>query len=367
MNKAILISCIISLFYSCSGVRQASKLKQYIPINPITINLTESVADSLKITYTGCGGFLIQQHSSALLIDPYFSNINPLPLILFKNLKTDTAVINEFFMEHFDNSKDSNGIIKAILVAHSHYDHLADVPSIYLQNCNRDSTEIIGSPTTKHILKSSEIKKDVTIIKVFEELNSEANLSKGYQWIYTRNNKIRILPIASEHAPHFCGIKFLSSEKLKKDVSEFPTKVTKFPEGENYNFIIDLLDDDHKVKLRIFSHAGAACDSDIGLPHDSVLVERPIDVLLLCVANYDQVDNYPEEILKRLKPRLIIGNHWENFFRPYKANINKPATVPNTNVKKFITRVVKELKLLKLNDSTKLLLPKPTTTIIMKY
>ena len=365
MRKLMLLIVIICT--SCSGTRKASKIKPHIADKPVSIPLAHYGAGSSIITYTGSGGFLIQQDSSAILIDPYFSNINPLPLILFKKLKTDTILIDDFFEKNFGSSKDVSGLIKAILIAHSHYDHLADVPSIYLRNCNVDSTEIIGSPTTNHILKNSEIDKDITLINSVNELNSENIQSKTYQWIYTRNNQMRILPIPTEHAPHFCRIKLLSSKRLTKDLSKFPTKVGRFPEGENYNFIIDILGDNEKIKLRIFSHAGAACDDDIGIPNDSILKEKEIDVLFLCVANFNQVDNYPEKVIQRLKPRLIIGNHWENFFRQYRKNTRKPATVPNTNVKRFIKNVKQQLELLNLKDATIFILPIPNTAIEIAY
>jgi len=362
-----MILILIIICSSCSGIKKADKITSVLSIDSSTIYLNNEGGNSLKIVYTGCGGFLIQQDTTAILIDPYFSNINPLPLILLKKIRTDTIVVNDFFTQHFGNSKDTNGIIKAILVAHSHYDHLADVPSIYLHNCNGDSTEIIGSPTTKHILKSIELEKDITLIEPIKELNSNNIQHENYNWIYTKNKKVRVLPIPTEHAPHFCGMKFISSKKLTQDLSKYPTKVRKFPEGENYNFIIDILDSIGEIKFRIFSHAGAACEGEIGIPEDNLLNEKDVDVLFLCVANFNQVENYPEKVIQRLKPKFIIGNHWENFFRAYNKNIIRPATVPGTNVKKFILKVNQQLKKLNLKDSTNLFLPLPNTTIEIVY
>ena len=98
-----------------------------------------------------------------------------------------------------------------------------------------------------------------------------------------------------------------------------------------------------------------------------MLSEKEVDVLFLCAANFNQAENYPESVIQKLKPKLIIGNHWENFFRPYEKNIKKPATVPNTNVKKFILRVEQQLELMNLNDSTEFILPLPNETIKIAY
>ncbi len=337
---------------ACSGVKKATQLRAYISQDDSLTRFEKRSQDTLKITYTGCGGFLIEQDSSTILIDPYFSNAGPLSLIFFKEIKTDTATIDGFFQKRLGNNKDIQGMIKSILVAHSHYDHLADLPSVYLRNCNPDSTEIIGSPTTRHILSSTAVEKNaLTVIK------------GASNWLYIKNKRIKILPIPSAHAPHLLGMKLISSKKLTEDVLKFPKKIRKFPEGENYNFLIDFMDVNGKVEFRLFSHAGAACDGDIGIPSDNILAEKEIDVLLLCVANFNQAKNYPEKIIQKTNPKFIIGNHWENFFRPYYKNIRQPAVLPGTNVKKFILRVNKQLDSSGLSDSTKFRLPLPGITI----
>lgn len=366
MIKILFLLLIICT--ACSGTKKAHQINSYISFDsPTSIPLKNDGLSRLKITYTGSGGFLIKDDSSAILIDPYLSNIHPLFFLLLKKTKTDTAIINNFFKQQFGSHKDNDGIIKAILVAHSHYDHLADVPSIYLNNCNQDSTEIIGSITTKHILSSTEIGENVIPITSSNKKILKSKESENYNWIYTQNKQVRILPIPAEHAPHFMGMKFISSKKLHKNLSKYPQKVRKFPEGENYNFLIDLLDDNGKIKVRIFSHAGAACNAGIGTPNANLLAQKEVDVLLLCVANFNQVKDYPEEVISRLQPKFIIGNHWENFFRPYSKNIQKPATVPATNVKKFIARVNQKLDSLRLKNTTIFTLPIPGTTLTFAY
>ena len=350
---------IILLFYitSCTGVRQAKKLSNYIVKDYHEVKLSDG-GKSIKINYIGCGGFLIEDNQSSIMIDPYFSNLSPLSSILFKKLKTDTCLIDSFFQKKFNNHIDTEGRIKSIIVGHSHYDHLADVPSIYHRNCNQDSTKIYGSKTTMHILKGAKIKSNL--------INLESDIDKKDEpnnFIYINDSLIRILPIPSEHAPHFCGIKLMPSKKLDKDLKTFPNKTRKFPEGESLNFLIDYLDEDGQIKFRIFSSASAASNARVGFPplNTKLLKRRPVDLLLLCVANYKEVDNYPDELIKEINPKHIILNHWENFFRPINSLKKKPATVPATNVRKFI----KHLETYR--PPKTYTLPLPLTEVVFNY
>lgn len=354
MKKKLLFFLLLFSF-SCSGVRQARKIQTYLTSESIDHQIRSSSSNTLEITYTGCGGFLLQDNTSAILLDPYFSNISPLIAVRIKKMKVNTKQIDTFFKEAFQDTLDQDGVVKAIVIAHSHYDHLADIPTIFKRNCNQDSTEILCSKTTKHILKGAGITKEVQSIDSTPE------------FYYTKDRKIRILPIASEHAPHLCGMKFLPAKKIDKDYKRFPRMAGKLPEGENYNFLIDFLAENGMVKFRVFSHAGAACNDPIGLPSEEQLEEKGVDVLLLCVASFNQVENYPEGVIRSIQPKHIIGNHWENFFRPYEKNLHQAATVPGTNVKKFISRLNQQLLELGVQDSTKFELPFPGTTLHFSY
>lgn len=338
----------VLLLLSCSGVQKAKKISHYIVGNTTHINLGNS-NNPIQFVYSGCGGFLIKQKEEAILIDPYFSNVSPMSKIPFKKLKTDTTVVDNFFNRHFQKSKDQKGNIKMLLVGHAHYDHLADVPSIYERNCNQDSTSIIGGITTKHILKGANIVADTIIPNKF---------------IYSRNRRIRVWAILSDHAPHLLlGIKLISSKSIHKDLSVFPNKVRQFPEGETYNFLIDFLNEQGQPIFRVFSNATAACSANIGFPPKNILQEKQVDVLLLCVASHQQVKSYPETILQYIQPRHIILNHWENFFVPIKDLLKKPRVVPATNVNAFMNKIMTYSN----GDTTKFTLPLPLTQVNFYY
>ncbi len=351
---------IFCLTCSCSGVQKAKQLESYIVEGTQEIVLGNRT-NSIQIFYSGCGGFLFKDQESALLLDPYFSNLSPLLLLPFKKLKSDTTLIDSFFKRVLSNTRDETGVIKGILIGHSHYDHLADIPAIYNRNLQKGSTPIIGSETTHHILAAAGIEETRQILNPY---NSQVSNSEkdSYDRFLIADGQIRITPILSEHAPHFAGVKILSSKKIDKEVKRFPRKVSQLPEGDNYNFLIDFLDENGEIKFRIFSNAGSACTAGVGFPESEILAEKEVDVLLLCVANYNQVKGYPEALIEEIQPRHIILNHWENFFRPIEKLQRRPATVPATNVRKLI----QELEAWE-NPNLNFTLPQPGTELIFYY
>jgi len=42
--------------------------------------------------------------------------------------------------------------------------------------------------------------------------------------------------------------------------------------------------------------------------------QAPVDVAILCVAGWSQVKDNPRRILANVRPRQVVGGHWEDFF-----------------------------------------------------
>ena len=131
---------IFFFLFSCKGVQKAKKISEHIEKKPYVISVNDHATKEITLDYIGCSGFLIRRGNEAVLNDPYFSNLGPLYKVLFKKVQTDTAEVEKFFNDQFDQGKDLTGIIKFVTVTHSHYDHLGDVPtkSICLANITND-------------------------------------------------------------------------------------------------------------------------------------------------------------------------------------------------------------------------------------
>jgi hypothetical protein len=303
--------------------------------------------NTISFTFLGAAGFLLKWRNQAILLSPFFSN----PAFFktgFGKIRTDKDRVDCFFKKYITKQDRNN--IKAIIIAHSHHDHLMDVP--YIVQKYFPNSLIYCNKTGKHILSGfSHLKNSQKIIV----LNDKQN-----QWIDIPETTIRIWPVKSKHAPHFLGLT-LYGGKLNNDRSTQPKRACHWKMGETYAFIIDFLDSQGNIKFRIH-YQDSPSDDKIGFPPDDL---TNFNLSILCSASFSQVSNYPLGILNRLKPDNIILGHWENFFR----SPDKPVrTVPLTNIRKFTKYVNSYIKMQEAKSQPKpsCILPKPGSTISYK-
>lgn len=261
-------------------------------------NLPTSNAQQLpppKMEYLGVAGFLLRWQGEALLFAPSFSNPQTLgaPPVL---VKTDRAKVDAMMPKADD--------VSMVLVGHAHYDHLLDVP--YVMQKYTPKAKVYGSQTMGHILAAALPRE-----RIVDAQSVMADGRTPGQWFYSPNRRIRAMPIKSEHAPHIFGIKFLGGQ-YTQDLTELPTTTWGWKEGQTLAWLVDLLDEQGRPLYRIH-YQDAASTPPIGLP-PQLDDSKPVDVAILCVGAWDQVPAYPSVLLKRLKPRVAILSHWEDFF-----------------------------------------------------
>jgi len=123
-----------------------------------------------------------------------------------------------------------------------------------------------------------------------------------------------VLPLRSEHAPHFEGLTLYQGTA---DVSrrEAPGQADEWLDGPTYAYLVDFLDADGSVAFRVY-YQDAVAPPPAGFAPESLMEERPVDVAILVPATFDQVDWHPEAFVANLRPRWVLLGHWENFFVP---------------------------------------------------
>lgn len=342
--KGVLLVLLSLLASGCAGSLGN------IPPNvwlPPTSSLKSSAPPSVQITYLGAGGYLMRNDNTSLLTAPFFSNPGFLNLI-FGKIRPDSAQIDRFLSP----LKPELTKIQTILLGHSHYDHLMDIP--YIISRYTPNASIYGNQTMRHILAPAVPREQSIAVN-----NHAAGPGRTGQWIVPKDEDLRFLPIISEHAPHFLGIKLFSGF-YDNDLNELPVRASQWKEGETLAYLIDFMEPERKtVSFRIY-YQDAASTPPKGLPPDftEAADQKRIDAAILCVAGFNQVKNYPEGAIKGLKPRYVILGHWENFFKPIPEDISKLGVVPGTNLQAFIRRLKKCLP-----DDTRFILPRPGDTI----
>lgn len=93
---------------------------------------------AVTLTYLGAAGWRIDARQHLLLVDPYFSRVDAEgggPLL------PKPEIIAKYAPERAD----------AILVGHSHYDHLLDVPAI----AKNTGAAVVGTPSTLHVARAA--------------------------------------------------------------------------------------------------------------------------------------------------------------------------------------------------------------------
>lgn len=316
---------------------------------------TDIIKDSLKIdshikdqkltiNYLGCGGFYFNNNHESLFIDPFFSNHGFLH-VPFKKISTKPENVDHG-LQSIDHIKQT----QAIFITHSHYDHLLDSPFLLDKILNKE-VKIYGSTSCKHIIRTA-----IDTAK-FHTIPQEE------KWINVGDH-FKILPILSDHAPHFrfpfpISLYHGEAESIKNYNSPLDkTKTKKWRGGKTYSYIIDLVND-NKTTYRVFLQSSAS-DAPIGLPSPHILKDKPIDLAILGGALYNNTKDktYPQKQIEYLTPKHLLICHWEDFFRPYQEENKR--FVRLTNFKKLLLAVDSQCK-----GSIPYYLPNPGCSIVI--
>lgn len=330
-----LLLCVMLQLNSCAGLQKAKRLQDEISAGEIAIRLDRKLTNSVSLTYTGCSGFFMRYGDEVLIHDPFFSTTGPLASLMFKPLQTDEKRIDTFFQQYFTAPGDTAGLTKFLLVAHSHHDHLADVPYIYNNLLNRDSTIVLSNGYAKNLMNTQAAPEDRQFADQIRSVEAHlAHANYEGRFVYTSSRRIRVLPICSTHGGHFYGISLAKGRQRHRP----PKKALQYKEGATMAFLIDFLDDDENVALRVYINSAASKVGEGQVP-EQILENHPVDIAILCAASFAYTKSYPETILSYLKPTHLLVSHWENFFQSQEKLLQRNYVVPFTSIKRFLRKV----------------------------
>ena len=281
-------------------------------------NLINGQNNPLELKYLGTAGWEIEDGNITVLIDPYISrvklgtgpSISPLD-------KRETVLRTDYYVSDTKLIDSLIDKVDFILVHHSHFDHLADVPYI----AKKTGAKVIGTETTINILRGYGISND----QLYPVRGGEDYQFKGFS--------VKVIP--SIHSA-LNDKHYLDSREYKVP-PETPLRVSDFIEGRSLMFLARFKD--HTV-----------------LTMGSMnFVERELfgihpDILLAGV-NQSQLGlyNYNERLIKVTGyPKTILPTHWDNFRLPYSFS-------QENSIK---------LKLLPFKEDVKRLSPKSTVKIV---
>lgn len=233
----------------------------------------------VRVTYLGTNGYLLQSRGSTLIIDPYFTRAGVLQVGLGLPLTPSKSRIDEALAQLPKR-------VDAILVTHGHIDHLLDASPLAVQTHAR----LLASPTSVRLARAAGL--------------PEGRALAMLPGVKRRIGSARITTLPAAHDrvlgcwTPYPGI--LSTEPKP------PRSAPDWLCGEPLAYLIEM------GGQRIYIDSG-------GMP--GVLPPAnlaPVDLAIVGVALGDSRARL-DATLDRLRPRVFLPSHQDDFFRPLSA------------------------------------------------
>ncbi|MBE5807035.1 MAG: MBL fold metallo-hydrolase [Clostridiales bacterium] len=240
----------------------------------------------MRITFFGTTTLLFDDGTDQVMFDAHFTR----PLLvkyIFGSASTDRAVVDEKLRLHNVDR------LRAIFVSHSHHDHVMDAPYV----ANACGAQIYGSRSALNVARGG----DVPASRLTEFHGNET----------FRVGSFRVTVIPSLHS---------KPTILNNDLGQTidaplrqPARLRDYKEGGSFDFYVEA--DGKSFMIRpSFNYIEGQMDG------------YRADVLFLGTAGLQKADANTEaaffrETVDKLRPKLVIPLHWDNFFSP----LTKPA------------------------------------------
>jgi hypothetical protein len=284
-----------------------------------------SAPDDVVIRYLGAGGLHIEWRGASIMTAPFFSNHGLLRA--------------GFGAAGWDEDAIARGLaglpvdgIGALLSAHSHYDHLADLPPILMKHATEARLYLTAS--------------GANILAPFEELRERLTTideSEG-AWIRLREGSgrelpIRVMPLLSGHAGHLWKYHYGKGAVSESWESWAGKKLRHMKEGRVFTLLIDLLSEDGARPEFRMHYQDAPSSAPAGYPPAELISERAVDLAVLCMPTWWLVDDYPGGIIEHTRARHILAIHYEDFFRSTRKPLRFVGTFSDRRADRFMKMV----------------------------
>jgi L-ascorbate metabolism protein UlaG (beta-lactamase superfamily) len=315
LRRVLLAVAAIAMLGGCGGT----------PVTGIRVYLPEDAPAAgrhVELHYLGNGGWIIRRDADVIATAPFVSN--PVGVRVYLPATADTDRIAALVPQMPD--------VRIMLIGHGHYDHAMDVPFVLEKHAPR--AVLYGSETVKHLLAGVAPKDRLVPVSRDAAVGERAG-----KWLPDPPvPRVRFMPLQSTHAPHLLGvIKLVWWGHLTEDRARPPSIPARWPEGEVLAFLIDFLREDGSVEFRIYYQDTASKRGTGIVPALAGRDAADVDVAILCVGGSGQVEDSPQHIVRQVKPRRVIGGHWEDFV--FRTRDEPAVPVFGTSLEDFVAKV----------------------------
>lgn len=267
----LLVSVLLLGLWIAYGLTFREDISNYVK-SPETVS-----HNGIDITWFGTSAILLRDGKTSLFIDPYFSRYS-VPHMCFNKIAPDEKR-NRKWLETAGINK-----LTAVLVSHSHFDHVLDAPFI----AQETGATLLGSETTANIARGQGLNDER-----IETVTTGKPINIG---------DFTITFIRSRH-----GGMVMKPTHLTKPLPS-PAFAYEYPEGNVYSILI-------KHPNGSFLHHASARY----IPGE--LEPYKADVVFLGIALNNNMSAYIRNVVNTVGAKTIYPIHWDDFFIPLEKPI----------------------------------------------
>lgn len=244
---------------------------------------------AIRFTFLGTAGFIVASGERTFVLDPYISRAG-LGRLLLGRLPVDEERVRRYVP-----SADE------VLVGHSHFDHSLDAPAVV----RHTGARLLGSAATGQVARAYGMD-----MARFVRVDPGVAVGCG---------AARVTALRSLH-----GKALLGRVPLPGDITApppWPPRMRDLRCGDVFHWLLET------AGCRIL-HVDTADFLDEHLAR--------ADVLLLCAVGRQYRRDYTRTLLERVRPRVVIPCHWDDFSVPVEA---PPRQLPGVDVAGFVEEI----------------------------